>query len=89
MSYEQLTFQLSAPSGDILGQIQKLAQQYGGQMQGDAQAGQVSFKTPVGLIQSDYVIDADKLILTITEKPFLVGYDLIKKTIKDNVAGLA
>lgn len=89
MSQEQLTFQLSVPPAEILGQIQKLAQKHGGQLQGDEHTGHVSFKTPVGLIKSDYTMKNDTLILTITEKPFLVGYEMIRSTIKDNLTGLA
>jgi hypothetical protein len=89
VSQEQLTFQLSVPPAEILTQIRNLAQKYGGQWHGDEHSGQVSFQTPIGLIESDYTLNGDTLTLTITKKPFLVGYDLIRKTIQENATGLA
>lgn len=89
MSQGQLTFQLSVPTAEILHQMQKLAQQYDGQVHGDEQSGHVSLNIFIGIIEGDYVVDGDQLTLTITKKPFLVGYETIRGTIREHLTGLA
>ena len=89
MSHSQLTFQLAVPASELLSQIQKLAQEYNGQLQGDEKSGQVSLSILIGTIQGDYTIEGDNLTLNITKKPFLVGYETIGATIKEYLTGLA
>jgi hypothetical protein len=89
MGQGQLTFQIKVPAAELLNQIQKLAQEYSGQLQGDEKSGHVSLRIFVGTIEGDYAIDGDKLTLNITKKPFLVGYETISTTIKEFLTGLA
>jgi hypothetical protein len=85
----QLTFQLKKPAAEILKHIQELARQYGGDIQGDEKSGHVAMKILLGSIKGDYTIEGDQLHLNITSKPFIVGYETIKSTIKEHVTGLA
>lgn len=89
MSQGQLTFQLSVPPAEILTQIQNLAQKYDGRVLGDEKSGHVSLSILVGTIEGDYIVNGDQFTLTITKKPFLVGYETISATIKEYLSGLA
>jgi hypothetical protein len=89
VSQGQLTFQLSVPATEILHQMQKLAQEYEGQFQGDEKSGHVSLNIFIGIIEGNYTVNGDNLTLTITKKPFLVGYETIRATIKEHLTGLA
>ncbi len=89
MGQGQLTFQLKVPAAELLSQIQKLAQEYNGQLQGDEKSGHVSLRILVGTIEGDYTVNDNKLILNVTKKPFLVGYETISSTIKHYLTGLA
>ena len=89
MGQGQLTFQLKVPAAELLGQIQKLAKDYNGQLQGDDKSGHVSLKILIGTIEGDYTINGDQLTLNVTKKPFLVGYQTISATIKEYLSGLA
>jgi hypothetical protein len=88
MIQNPLTFQLKVPAAELLGQIEKLAQEYNGQFQGDEKSGTVSLQILIGSIEGNYTIDNDKLNLNVTKKPFLVGYETIGSTIKAYLPGL-
>jgi hypothetical protein len=85
----ELIFQLKRPAAEILTQIQELAKQYGGNIQGDEKSGCVSIEFILGSIKGDYTFEGDQLILDITHKPFLVGNETIRSTIREHVTGLA
>jgi len=89
MGQGQLTFQLNMPVTEFLSRIQKLAEEYGGEFQGDEKSGRVSLDFILGSIKGDYIVDGQQLHLNITKKPFLVSYETIKSTIKDYITGLA
>jgi hypothetical protein len=89
MGQEQLTFHLKVPAAELLSQIQNLAQEHNGQLQGDEKSGHVSLRILVGTIEGDYSITDNQLNLNITKKPFLIGYETIGSTIKQYLAGLA
>jgi hypothetical protein len=80
-----LTFQIQVPAAELLSQIQKLAQEYGGQFQGDEKSGRLALHFILGSIEGDYIIEGDKLYLNITRKPFLVGCETINTMITENV----
>ena len=85
----QLTFQIQVPAAELLSQIQKLAQEYEGQFQGDEKSGRVALHFILGSIEGDYSIEGDKLHLNITKKPFLVGCETISTMITEHVPVLA
>jgi len=85
----QLTFQIQVPTAELLSRIQKLAQEYEGQFQGDEKSGRVALHFILGSIEGDYSIEGDKLYLNITRKPFLVGCETISTMITENVPVLA
>ncbi len=89
MGQSQLTFQLDIPVTEFLNRMQKLATEYGGQVQGDEKSGHVSLDFILGSIKGDYTIEGQQLHLNITKKPFLVSYETIRATIKDYITGLA
>ncbi len=89
MGQGQLTFQLNMPVTEFLSRIQKLAEEYGGEFQGDEKSGRVSLDFILGSIKGDYIVDGQQLHLNITKKPFLVSYETIRSTIKDYITGLA
>ena len=85
----ELIFQLERPVTEVLSQIQELAQQYGGEIQGDEESGYVAMDFILGSIKGDYMIKGEQLHLNITKKPFLVSHETIRATIKEHVTGLA
>ena len=85
----QLIFQIQVPTADLLSQIEKFAQEYQGQFQGDEISGNVSLNFILGSIEGDYTIEGDQLNLNITKKPFLLSCDTISATIKEYLPGLA
>jgi hypothetical protein len=88
MGQSPLTFQIQAPTAELLSQVQKLAQEFGGQFQGDEQSGRVALPSILGTIESDYTVEGDQLYLTITKKPFLIGYETISSLIREYVPAL-
>jgi hypothetical protein len=84
-----LTFQIQVPPAELLSRIQKLAQEYEGQFQGDEKSGRIALHFILGSIEGDYIIEGDKLHLNITKKPFLVGCETIRAMITENVPVLA
>lgn len=89
MSHDVLTFQIQVPPAELLGQIQKLAQEYAGTFQGDEKTGRVALHFILGSIEADYTIEGEELNLCITKKPFLVGCETIRSTITEYVPALA
>jgi hypothetical protein len=85
----QLTFQIQVPTTELLSQIQKLAQEYDGQFQGDEKSGHVALHFILGSIEGEYTIEGTELHLNITKKPFLVGCGTISSTIMEHVTALA
>jgi hypothetical protein len=89
MSQSRLTFQIQAPTAELLSQVQKLAQEYGGQFQGDDTSGHIALPSILGIIEGDYTIEGHQLHLTVTKKPFLVGYETISSAIREYLPALA
>ncbi len=89
MGHCQLIFQIQVPAAELLSQIQKLAQEYEGQFQGDEKSGCIAVHFILGSIEGDYTIEGDELILNITKKPFLIGCETISSTIMEHVPALA
>ncbi|MGQ9920401.1 MAG: hypothetical protein ACUVRZ_03620 [Desulfobacca sp.] len=85
----QFSYQLREPAAVLLGQIQQIAKEYGGEFQGDEKSGQLSLSSWIGTIAAEYTIDGDQLQLTVTEKPFLVGCATIDATIRQYLPALA
>ena len=85
----QLTFQIKVPAAELLSQIQELANEHEGQLQGDEKSGHVFLHFILGSIEGDYTIEGNKLHLNITKKPFLIGCEIIGSTIKEYLSGLA
>jgi hypothetical protein len=89
MSQNHLIFQLKQPAAEILSEIQEFTEKYGGKIQGDEKSGHVAIDFILGSITGNYTIEGEQLHLHITKKPFLVGYETIRSTIKEYVTGLA
>ncbi len=85
----QLTYQIRVPVAELLSQVQKLARENNGLFQGDEKSGRLALEFILGNIEGNYTIEADRLRLTITKKPFLVGCETIDSTIKAYLTGLA
>jgi hypothetical protein len=88
MGQSPLTFKIQAPTAELLSQVQKLAQEYGGQLQGDEQSGHIALPFILATIEGDYNVEGDQLYLMITKKPFLIGYETISSLIRENVPAL-
>lgn len=84
----QLTFQIQSPAAELRKQIQKLVEQYDGQLTGDEKSGQFSLQI-LGSIEGEYTIDGNKLHINITKKPMLIGCETISSTIKTYLTDLA
>lgn len=89
MAQCQFTYRLQVPAAALLEQIQQLAQEYEGEIQGDEQAGRLRLPLFIGTIVGEYTIVGDELQLNITQKPFLVGCGTIDATIRKYLTALA
>lgn len=85
----QFTYRLQVPAATLLEQIQQLAKEFEGELQGDEQAGQFSLSLLIGRIVGQYTVHEEQLQLTITAKPFWVGCDTIDATIRNYLSALA
>jgi hypothetical protein len=54
----------------------------GGSFQGDSTAGNFGVSTPLGDIRGSYTIQGSSIMITITNKPFLVSCGMIEKQLR-------
>jgi hypothetical protein len=83
-----LTFLITDPTDQVLNQVKELIQDNNGTFRGDSAMGYLEIPLPIGSVKGNYIVDDNKLRLTIKEKPFLVTERAIRSVIVERIDGL-
>ena len=67
----------------LLKDARERAERAGGSVTGDTTAGKFQGATPLGPVSGSYRIQGDHVELTILQKPFLVGLNLIEDKLRE------
>ena len=80
------TEDFSGSATDLYNEIKSQIENNHGAINGDATAGTFSVPTPLGTVAGSYTIDGQKLTITISSRPILLGCGAICNYIKDHIA---
>ncbi len=77
------TVRLDEDRTSIRAKIEALITTHGGKLQGDSEKGFFEGRTVLGPMKGEYQFPSDReLKITVTDKPFLVSYDLIESQLR-------
>jgi len=78
------TLQIRDEMTSVLEKIESEIVSNGGRFQGNSGNGSFDVKSPLGTIKGEYCCISDNEIkITITDKPFILGYSIIEAEVKE------
>jgi hypothetical protein len=85
MSKCQMTFPVSSPDV-FLDKAKTALGRAGGTLTGDTSNGDFYISTPMGKVAGNYSLSGDQVMITITEKPMMVGCGMIESMLRSQLA---
>jgi hypothetical protein len=85
MSKCQMTFPIS--SADVfLDKAKTALGRAGGSLTGDINSGDFHISTPMGRVAGNYSLSGSQVMITITEKPMMIGCGMIESMLRSQLA---
>ena len=77
------SFDVSGDPAAALAKAQTAVRSAGGTFTGDAAAGSFSGKTPAGEVKGTYKVNAGRVTVDVTDKPFLVPKAMVESKVRE------
>lgn len=74
----KITLPITDSSDVFYTKMKNMVEKAGGQLNGDTSTGDFNIGSPLGQISGNYELSNQEILITITEKPFLIGCGAIQ-----------
>ena len=76
---------LAKDMDEVLPELRKFTESYGGTLHGKAKAGKIAIKLPLGQLKGSYSVEGRVLTTTITDKPFVIPCETIHSWLQEKL----